>query len=159
MYYFAYGSNLDLNHFSKYIPKKYIKIIGIGYINNYIFKYRTLKNTSLKSGVANIEKRLNSKTYGIIYEISNNADLSKLDKKEGYISNSNEYNKYNKIIINTILLDNNKKYDCFCYIMNDKFKLEEKKPRLEYLQYLENGYKNHNLPKQFLKRIYYIFDK
>lgn len=156
MYYFAYGSNIDTNHFIKFISKEHVKIVGPAYINNYIMKYRKIKNTRLRSGVANVEERKYSKTYGVVYFINDNADLERLDKKEGYLDECNKYNKYNKIIVQSTLINNNRKINCFSYQINENFKLHEFKPRLEYINFLRNGNKMHNLPKIHLDRVNYI---
>lgn len=156
MYYFAYGSNIDTNHFTNFISKDHIKVIGGAYINNHIFKYRKVKTSRLRSGVANIEERAYSKTYGVIYFIEDHASLERLDKKEGYIDECNVNNKYNKIIIKATLLENDKNIICFAYKINERFKSIEKKPRIEYLNYLKNGNKMHKLPKLHLNRIHYI---
>ena len=155
MYYFAYGSNIDLYHFTKYISKEQIKIIGPAYLPNYILKYRKISVSKKKSGVANIEKRANSRTYGIIYYIKDIENVSFLDKKEGFKNNEN--NVYNKLIHNVILIKNNEKVNCFMYQINDKYKLGEIIPSKKYLQHLINGNKKFNLPHSHLKRIFYIF--
>lgn len=157
MYYFAYGSNIDTNHFINYISKDHITVIGGAYINNHIFKYRKIKTSRLRSGVANIEPRIYSKTYGVVYFIEDDTDLERLDKKEGYINECNLNNKYNKIIIKSTLLSNGKNINCFSYQMNERFKSIERKPRIEYLNYLKNGNKMHKLPKLHFNRINYIF--
>jgi len=156
MYYFAYGSNIDTNHFYKFISKEHVKIIGPAYINNHILKYRKIRTSKLRSGVANIEERMYSKTYGVIYFIEDNTDMERLDKKEGYLNECNKNNKYNKIIIQATLLGNNKKINCFSYQINEHFKLYELKPRLEYIGFLHNGNRIHNLPKSHFDRINYM---
>ncbi len=157
MYYFAYGSNIDTIHFLKFISKEHVKLIGPAYINNHIMKYRKVKTSRLRSGVANIEERKYSITYGVVYFIDDNTDLERLDKKEGYLDECNKYNKYNKITIQTTLLKNNKKINCFAYQINKDFKSHELKPRLEYINFLRNGNKMHNLPKVHLNRVNYMF--
>ena len=156
MYYFAYGSNIDTDHFIKFISKDHIKVIGGAYINNHIFKYRKIKTSRLRSGVANIEQRIYSRTYGVVYFIDDDTDLEKLDKKEGYINECNVNNKYNRIIIQATLINSNKQIKCFSYQINERFKSNESKPRLEYINYLKRGNKIHKLPKSTLKRINYI---
>ena len=157
MYYFAYGSNMDYNHLLKYIPKQGVIIIGGAYIDNFIFKYRKIETSKLRSGVANIEKRANSKTFGVVYYIDDDISIKNLDKKEGYYSECNKNNKYNKIIVQCILLKNNKKVNCFTYQINSEYLSIETKPRMQYLTYLKNGNKIHNLPYKHLLRINYIF--
>jgi len=158
MYYFAYGSNMDINHFFQYICKSNVKIIGGGYVSDYIFRYRRINVPQLRSGVANIEPRKNSKTYGVIYAIDDDCVFTELDKKEGYISQNNKFNKYHKIQIECKLLDTEKSYQCFTYQMNDYNGLPEEAPRTQYIKYLENGHWFHKLPTHHLKRINYIFE-
>lgn len=153
MYYFAYGSNINTNILNTYVDN--VDVLGSAYINNYIFRYRNINTSKLRSGVANIENRKNSKTYGIIYYIHDNID--KLDKKEGCINSDNKYNKYNKILIEAILLKNNKKINCFAYQINDCYKSYQRKPRIEYFNSIKDGSKMHDLPKEHLNRLNYIF--
>ena len=54
MYHFAYGSNMNIFELKKYLCKNNFKIIGSGYLENYIFTYRTFNNRKL-SAKANIE--------------------------------------------------------------------------------------------------------
>ena len=157
MYYFAFGSNMDTTHFFKFISEDCTAVIGSSYIDNYIFKYRNIKSTKLRSGVANIEKRMNSKTYGVLYFLDDNTMLDKLDKKEGFISESSSENKYNKIRVKAKLLNSNKEFLCFTYQINENVSSDERKPRLEYIKYLRNGNRMHNLPKSHIKRINYLF--
>ena len=155
MYYFAYGSNMDINHFFQYICQSNVKIIGNAYIDDIIFRYRRVDTVKLRTGVANIEKRKNSKTYGVVYSIDNNCVFTKLDQKEGFISENNTSNKYHKINIECTLLQSGKIVQCFTYQMNNYNELPEYAPRKQYLKFLENGHKTHNLPKEHYKRIHY----
>ena len=113
--------------------------------------------TRLRSGVANIEKRANSKTFGVVYYIDDNVSITNLDKKEGYYDECNKNNKYNKIIIQCVLLKNKKRVNCFTYQINNDYLSDEMKPRIQYLAYLKNGNRMHNLPYKHLLRINYIF--
>jgi len=156
MYYFAYGANLDINYLAKYISNDNIYIVGSAYIDNYILKYRNLNIDKIRSGVANIEPRKGSKTYGAIYYFKTPTILSNIDHREGYISNNNSMNVYDKITLECTLLNTGKKIHCYAYVMNDLIKLDERKPRLKYLSYLKNGNTIHNLPREHLQRIHYL---
>ena len=156
MYYFAYGANLDKNYLAKYISNDNIHIVGSAYIDNYILKYRNISIDKIRSGVANIEPRKGSKTYGAIYYFKNPAILSKIDPREGYISENNSRNVYDKITLECTLIDTRKKVHCYAYVMNDLVKMNEQKPRLKYLSYLKNGNTIHNLPREHLQRIHYL---
>ena len=65
------------------MPRKNIKIIDTGYLDNYIFRYRLIKGKNLKAK-ANIEPRKNSKVYGLIIIII--GSINKLTK-EGLFDN------------------------------------------------------------------------
>lgn len=156
MYYFAYGANLDTNYLAKYIDTENIHIVGSAYIDNYIFRYRNVNTSKIRTGVANIEPRKGSKTYGVIYYFENPALLANIDTREGYISNANSSNIYDKITLDCTLLDTDKKVHCCAYVMNDLVKLDERKPRLKYLSYLRNGHMMHDLPREHLQRINYL---
>lgn len=157
MYYFAYGSNMDINHFFQYICQKDVTIIGGAYVDDFIFRYRRVDTPKLKSGVANIEQRKKSKTYGIVYYIDDNCVFTQLDKKEGFVSDKNSSNKYHKIDVQCTLLENGKRLQCFTYQVNDYDHLPECPPRKQYMKYLVNGHKIHNLPNDHFKRIHYIY--
>lgn len=156
MYYFAYGANLDTNYLAKYIGNKNIHIIGPAYIDNYILRYRNASTHKIRTGVANIEPRKGSKTYGVIFYFNNPSILSSIDTREGYVSDNNPMNIYNKLRLDCTLLDTGKKINCYVYVMNDLLKLDERKPRTKYLSYLINGNKIHDLPRAHLQRILYM---
>jgi hypothetical protein len=156
MYYFAYGANMDSGYLAKYIGNDNIHIIGPAHIENYIFRYRDVKVDKLKSGVANIEPRKGSKTYGIIYYFDSPALLANIDIREGYISNNHPGNIYNKITLDLILHNPVKKVRCIVYTINDLAKLGIRKPRLKYLSYLINGHRMNDLPREHLQRINYL---
>ena len=156
MYYFAYGANLDTKYLVQYIDTDNIHIVGSAYVENYILKFRNVNIPNIRSGVANLEPRKGSKTYGVIYQYDNPTILSNIDTREGYISNNNPDNIYNKITLQCKLVDTNKTVSCSVYIMNDFVKMDERKPRLKYLSYLKNGNKTHCLPKEHLQRIQYL---
>ena len=156
MYYFAYGANMDSDYLEKYIGNDNIHIIGPAYVENYIFRYRDVKTDKLKSGVANVEPRKGSKTYGVIYYFDNPTLLANIDTREGYISNNNPDNIYNKITLDCILHSPDKKVRCTVYTINELVKLGIRKPRLKYLSYLRNGHMMHDLPREHLQRINYL---
>ena len=98
MYHFAYGSNMNINELKKYCSRKNITIIGTGYLDNYIFRYRLIYGKLRIKAKANIEPRKGSTVYGLIVNIK--GSLNKLHKKEGlldhiYIIHKNVYhNRY-----------------------------------------------------------------
>ena len=144
MYHFAYGSNMNIFELKKYLCDKDFKIIGPGYLENYIFTYRYFINRKL-SGKANIEKRINSKVYGLIVKINKNC--KRLDKKEGI--HLGLYHKQRNLKIKHC--NNNKTYKCFSYIM-DKNQIEDfSNPSKKYRQRIMSGASMLNLPITYIK--------
>ena len=104
MYHFAYGSNMNINELKKYITSD-VKIIGVGYLDKYIFRYRKIKGRKLFAK-GNIEKRKGSRVYGLVFEIS--GSLEKLHKKEGVFNDT-----YQIEVFHVTLVENKKKIRCF----------------------------------------------
>ena len=144
MYHFAYGSNMNTNELKKYL-KSDIKIIGVGYLDNYIFKYRKIKNRKL-SAKGNIEKRKGSKVYGIVFELK--GSLEKLHKKEGVFNNT-----YQIDFFNVKLLENKKKVLCFSYIMTKNAIDKIDKPSKNYKTNILKTAVQHNFPLQYIKKL------
>ena len=144
MYHFAYGSNMNINELKKYL-KSDIKIIGVGYLDNYIFKYRKIKNRKL-SAKGNIEKRNGSKVYGLVFEI--NGSLEKLHKKEGIFNNT-----YQIDFFNIKLLENRKKVMCFSYIMTKNAIDKIGKPSKNYKNNIIKTAVQYNFPLQYIKKL------
>ena len=143
MYHFAYGSNMNIFELKKYLCDSDFKIIGPGYLENYILTYRSFINRKL-SGKANIEKRKNSKVYGLIVEIKKNC--KKLDKKEGLYLGL--YYKHSKLKVK--LCSNNKVYNCFSYIMNKNAIEDFSNPSKKYRNRILSGAKMIDLPTSYI---------
>jgi hypothetical protein len=142
MYHFAYGSNMNMNELKKFLNNK-IKIIGVGYLDNYIFKYRKIKNRKL-SAKGNIEKRNGSRVYGIIFELK--GSLENLHKKEGIFNYT-----YKIDFFDIKLLKNNKKVLCFSYIMTQTAIDKIGKPSKNYKNKIVSIANKFNFPLQYIK--------
>lgn len=127
--YFAYGINMFLETFQKRCPN--YKFIGTAFLPNYRIGF-TRESKKQKGGVADIIKAEKSdKTWGVLYEISEEG-LNILDKYEGYpFSYSRE--KKTVFLLESInnLNDLVKKDDVWVYYVKDKSKFI--KPNSEYL--------------------------
>ena len=144
MYHFAYGSNMNINELKKYINSD-IKIIGVGYLDNYTFKYRKIKNRKL-SAKGNIEKRIGSKVYGLVFEI--NGSLEKLHIKEGVLNNT-----YQIDFFTVKLIENNKKVMCFSYTMTKNSIDKIGKPSKTYKNNILKTAIQYNFPLQYIKKL------
>lgn len=149
MLYFAYGSNMSIEHMLKYCFDKDFKIINIGYLRDYIYRYRSIKGHK-RTGVGSIEKRKKSKVYGIVYDINKTA-LNKLNKKEGI-----QHNIYYMDNVNIYSLNNKKKYVCMTYIMNKDIMGVEKSPTKRYRKLLMDSAIHNKFPLRYLNRLLYI---
>ena len=78
-YYFAFGSNINSNQMKSRCPSA--KIIGVAVLRNWRLSFAGRSKT-WHGGVATIEKKKFSKTYGVVYQITND-DLEILDRYEG----------------------------------------------------------------------------
>ena len=143
MYHFAYGSNMNIFELKKYLCDSDFKIIGPGYLENYIFTYRSFINRKL-SGKANIEKRKNSRVYGLIVKINKNC--KKIDKKEGL--HLGLYYKYSSLKIKHI--SSHKTYTCFSYTMNKNMIDDFSNPSQKYRKRILSGAKMIDLPTQYI---------
>ena len=142
MYHFAYGSNMNTDELKKYLASD-IKIIGVGYLDNYIFKYRKIKDRKL-SAKGNIEKRSGSRVYGIVFEL--NGSLEKLHKKEGVFNYT-----YQIDFFNIKLLKNKKKVLCFSYIMTKNAIDKIGKPSKNYKKNIVKTAIKFDFPLQYIK--------
>ncbi len=142
MYHFAYGSNMNIDELKKYLNSN-IKMIGVGYLDNYIFKYRKIKDRKL-SAKGNIEKRRGSRVYGLVFEI--NGSLEKLHKKEGVFNYT-----YKIDFFNIKLLENKKKVMCFSYIMTKNAINKIGKPSKNYKNNIVKTAIKYDFPLQYIK--------
>ena len=147
MYHFAYGSNMNINELKKYILCKNIIVVGIGYLDNHVFRYRYIKNRKL-SAKANIEPYKNSKVYGIIFKIT--GSLNKLHKKEGIFNNTYYIRHYN-ITLTKSLNITNKKLKCFVYVMEPDRIGNIGKPSKLYKMNIIKSAAYYNFPSQYIR--------
>lgn len=130
--YFAYGSNLSLKQMKERCPKH--RVIGIGALKG----YRWIIS---ERGYANIVKSDQDEVYGVIYEISA-SDERTLDIKEGVQSGA-----YRKEMMNIEIDDHVR--ECLVYI--DPI-TKEGKSRQEYVDRINNGILDSNLPSQYVEK-------
>ena len=108
-YYFSYGSNLNYTQMKRRCPTA--KIVGIAILKNWRLSF-VGRSKTWQGGVATIEKRKFSKTYGVVYNITNN-DLEVLDRYEG------SPNWYKRFTVK-VKLANGKKIKAETYYLPDQ---------------------------------------
>lgn len=103
-YYFAYGTNLNIQQMNKRCPRNII-----------LSKNAVLKDYSINDyykGFLSIKKDIGNIVVGNIYEITEQ-DLKRLDRFEGYP------HVYNRIIKSVLCLDTNLIFKAVIYIDNE----------------------------------------
>jgi len=148
MYYFSYGSNMNINHLQDYINNTNTVVVGIGELKNYIFKYQTLKgyNCSKKKSKANIQKRIGSTVLGVVLKIDKKTE-KKLDVKEGVAGK-----RYKRIRVKVTIC--NKKYNCVCYVIDGP--CIDWKPSKRYKKIIIKAAYQFNFPTNYIKRLNYL---
>jgi gamma-glutamylcyclotransferase (GGCT)/AIG2-like uncharacterized protein YtfP len=132
MYYFAYGSNLNVDHMKRRCPQA--TPTGRLTLNNFKLVFR---------GVADIQDKKGAKVVGAVYKITDHC-LKALDGYEGY---PYLYDRQHF----TIQIGN-KAEPCMTYYMvhDDCIKM----PSQLYYDVIAEGYKDHGLDLSLLRRAY-----
>ena len=83
VYYFAYGSNMNLRRLEERVGKNIVRLAGKALLKDYELKFNKLKSD--ESGAANVMQNRYSNVEGLLYEFdpSNSTFLEKLDRYEG----------------------------------------------------------------------------
>ena len=129
MYYFAYGSNLNLKQMAERCPDSKPAFIATLPNHKLIF---TGWSRAWRGGTASIKPVPGAKVAGGVYEISER-DLSKLDRYEGYPTVHNRVNK-------AVFTEDGERIQVVTYIKVEQS--EETKPSAEYLAVVRQGYKD-----------------
>ena len=149
-WYFAYGSNLDVERYEIRIEHsnyetKLVKLTG------YSFKFNKDYGDTTR---ANIMLNPKGVVYGVIYSASN-ADFKELDKAEGAKYSCEDDGHYEKKQVTLVEYPTGKKISgkviayiaCPCKILDDT------PPPREYLDYIVNGGNYHGLNKSYIRKI------
>ncbi len=131
MYYFAYGSNLNRKQMSQRCPAA--KPLFKATLPNYRLIFA--RSPDSRHGVATIQRFMDEKVFGGIYEISEK-DLKSLDRNEGYPST---YDRINVTVFN----EDGEPLKVITYIKTDQS--AEAKPSPEYLALIQQGYRDWGL--------------
>jgi len=146
MLYFAYGSNLDWERMKERCPSA--EFFCKASLPDYRIDF-TRKSKKLNCGVSDIIWDEDNKVYGVVYRI-NEIDLGKLDKREGYIPQGDK-NAYKRIEIMVLEEDNREKpITAFTYEVVKK-EFGKHKPNRKYKDFIVNGAKFWDLPKEYIR--------
>lgn len=129
--YFAYGANTNLDNMKHRCPKA--KLVGNIILPNWELCFRN---------VADIERKNNSKVYGVLWEITDDCEFS-LDIYEGYP------HLYRKEYFPVRIKDTGEITDVMFYKMNSN---QYGKPNESYYQTIRMGYLDNDLPLNYLDK-------
>ena len=131
-YYFAYGSNTNLDQMSHRCPGA--KPIASVMLNNYTLGFNGKSNGW---GVANVRRRNGSAVQGVLWEIAPECERS-LDVYEGFPA---LYTKKNV----TVTTDDGTPYKAMMYVMTKKY-CEPAIPSKQYYKGICEGFRQNALP-------------
>lgn len=128
MFYFAYGSDLNLKEMARLCPNSKPKIVARLHHYKLIFAGWSRK---WRGPTASIKPVRDERVIGALYEISDK-DLKLLDKYTGYPTISDRI---------TVLVNSNgdEPIKAETYVLKDK---QEAKPSDEYISFVRQGYKD-----------------
>tara|TARA_B110000438_G_scaffold124518_1_gene121346 strand:+ start:101 stop:955 length:855 start_codon:yes stop_codon:yes gene_type:complete len=144
-FYFAYGSNLnidDLREYEKRKNKVFVDTInildGIFFLPDYELQF-PVKSPTRKGGVLDVTPNIGHAVAGKLFEID---DWGLLDKKEG-----SPY--FYKPIDITVIDENGKTFDAITYVVNSEKQEGYQKPHEDYVRVVSEGYANFKILEKF----------
>ena len=144
-FYFAYGSNLnidDLREYEKRKNKVFVDTInildGIFFLPDYELQF-PVKSLTRKGGVLDVTPNVGHAVAGKLFEIDN-WDL--LDKKEG-----SPY--FYKPIDITVIDENGKTFDAITYVVNSEKQEGYQKPHEDYVRVVSEGYADFKILEKY----------
>lgn len=129
MFYFAYGSNMDLSRIEDL--GLHFQSIKTGVLPGWKLVFNVIDNAKDKSGYANISPDPKGKVEGLIIETNREA-IRKLDWNE----DAPDYYQKKKVLV---LGPDRKNVECLTYVGNPKRIGKGLKPRKIYLAHLLDG--------------------
>jgi gamma-glutamylcyclotransferase (GGCT)/AIG2-like uncharacterized protein YtfP len=129
MFYFAYGSNMDLSRIEDL--GLHFQSIQKGVLPGWKLAFNVIDNAEDRSGYANITPDSKAKVEGLIIE-TNQAAIKKLDWNE----DAPDYYQKKKV---AVVGADGKKIECLTYVGNPKRLAKGLKPRKIYLAHLLDG--------------------
>jgi gamma-glutamylcyclotransferase (GGCT)/AIG2-like uncharacterized protein YtfP len=134
MYYFAYGSNMNLDQMKERCGENF-SVLGTLKLDKYEIGFDS-------EGYANIRPKENAIVYGVLFEV-NDYCLKQLDKYEGVP----DVYRRQEIVIEF----NDKIIKAITYIESpDEF---NNKPRKDYLEKIIKGCEQNKLPREWIEKL------
>ncbi|WP_448583997.1 gamma-glutamylcyclotransferase family protein [Thermocrinis sp.] len=137
VYYFAYGSNMNLSQMRERCKNTWERI-EVGYVEGYRLVFNGWSG-KWNGGVADLVEDPSGKVWGVLFKLES---FDCLDKHEGYPS---VYNRKKLIVIVPKL---RRKFEAEAYIKTSKE--DESKPSESYINTIIEGAKENGLPEDWI---------
>lgn len=149
IYYFAYGSNMNLKQMEECCGVSNFSVVGPAQIKGFALAF-TRKSKKWNGGVADLVESDES-AWGVCYVINEYA-LGQLDCREGFHPDrpSNE-NSYNRRVVIIVDRKGSKIENVYCYFANPQNSFYQ--PSKEYLDTVIRGALENNLPAEAVENI------
>ena len=149
-YYFAYGSNIDLNR----MKEREVEFVSYqrAILENYTLRFNKYSYKT-GCGVANIETKEGDYVEGVLYELENPEEgISRLDYFEGFFCENCLQNHYLRRIMK-VKTNDGREVEAYVYVANPIHVDNSLKPSLEYLRHLLSGCERKILSEEYCKRL------
>jgi hypothetical protein len=147
MLYLAYGSNINRQQMENRLKPYKPVFIAFGYLSDYKLVFDGYSR--VRQGlVADLRKSKGSKTPYVIWEISSEDAISKLDSCEGFISEGNPTNLYERVPIEIPGYSNVVVYLMTEYNISRRGDCRSINPT--YIETIRDGYKDFGLDQDYL---------
>ncbi|HZQ75078.1 MAG TPA: gamma-glutamylcyclotransferase family protein [Burkholderiales bacterium] len=144
-FYFAYGSNMDLNQLTERCPSAKFRHIAV--VRGYQLSF-TRFSQKRQCGVADLVPDRGGEVWGAVFEMSE-ADVVHLDRKEGVHLKPPAYQR---ITVKTLCPSSNEWLDAFTYEVVAKA-ADHVRPNASYMSLIVAGALRWNLPQQYIDKL------
>jgi gamma-glutamylcyclotransferase (GGCT)/AIG2-like uncharacterized protein YtfP len=151
MFYFAYGSNLDPEQFSRRCPGA--AVVGLGELRDHRLTF-PLTSHDWGGGVASVGVAHGESVWGVVYELGD-ADLAALDRYEGYVGSGDQHNSYDRetVSVQLVRADDGsfaRRLRAWIYLARPS---NPSRPSRRYLEAVLRGAKHHRLPDDYVAKL------
>lgn len=136
MYYFAYGSNMNLDHMRR-LCGWHARLLGSARLPDFEIGLDT-------RGYANIRPKTGEQVWGVLFEIDQDG-LTMLDKFEGY---PEVFNRQEVVVLD----ENNIEYKCQVYIESET-EFGGTEAREEYFRRVVSAAYENRLPERWIQKL------
>ena len=148
VYYFAYGSNMNLEQIRERTQNSNLQPSFIGYMKDKKLIFPRESKITWEGGVASYDHSDGDNLWGAVFLLTDE-ELKKIDPFEGY-HGYGKSNAYEKIENEEIIKENGKSIKITTYVAN---KVGNFLPSKKYRDWIIKGAKECKLPEEYIERL------